>query len=222
MSAPAKFLFDVDFGKGGDAAGSHATITRAEHALKLAEAESAAYRNGVKAAEAQAKADEERRIAAAMDRIAESLAVLGRSTQGIEAKFETEAVDVAVAVAKKLASALLAREPLAEIAGMTTECLRHLVAAPHVAVRVNDGIYEAAAEKLNEVATACGFTGRLVVLAEPDIKPGDCHIEWADGGIKRDRDAIETEIGQSVRRYLQARTAIDPQAQEIWKGLSHE
>jgi flagellar assembly protein FliH len=217
MSALAKFLFDVDFAN-GDAAASHATITRAEHAVKLAEAESAAYRNGLETA----KADEERRIAAAMDRIAESLAVLSRSTQGLEAKFETEAVEVAVAVAKKLAAALLVREPLAEIAALTVECLRHLVAAPHVAVQVNDGLYEAAAAQLNQVATASGFAGRLVILADPEIKPGDCRIEWADGGIKRDREAIETEIGQSVRRYLQARTPIDPQAEEIWKGLSHE
>ncbi len=56
MKAPAKFLCDVYFANSGDS-GSHATITRADHALKLAEAEIAAYRNGFAAAEAQAKAD---------------------------------------------------------------------------------------------------------------------------------------------------------------------
>jgi len=220
MRAPAKFLFDVDFTNGGDSAPN--TITRAELALKLAEAETAAYRNGFAAAEVQAKADEQRRLAAALERIAEGLAHLGRSTQALEAKFETEAVDVAVAVAKKLAAALIAREPLAEIAALTVECLRHLVTAPHVAVRVNDGFYDDAAAELNKLAAAGGFDRRLVILADPEIEPGDCRIEWADGGIKRDYHEIETEIGQSVRRYLQARTTFDPQAQDIWKGLSHE
>ena len=34
---------------------------------------------------------------------------------------------------------------------------------------------------------ARGFEGRLVVLAEPEIAPGDCRIEWADGGVVRDQ-----------------------------------
>jgi hypothetical protein len=43
MGAPAKFLFDVDFAAGGE---REATVTLAEHATKLAEAEAAAQRRG--------------------------------------------------------------------------------------------------------------------------------------------------------------------------------
>ena len=41
-------------------------------------------------------------------------------------------------------------------------------------------------------------------MAEPDIAPGDCRIEWADGGVKRDLAAIEAAIGEAVARYLAA------------------
>ena len=44
MGAPAKFLFDVDFAKGADRKPVEPSITLAEHALKLAEAE-AVYRS---------------------------------------------------------------------------------------------------------------------------------------------------------------------------------
>jgi flagellar assembly protein FliH len=44
-----------------------------------------------------------------------------------------------------------------------------------------------------------------VVLAEPDVAPGDCHIEWADGGIKRDRVATEAAVVDAVARYVAAR-----------------
>ena len=51
---------------------------------------------------------------------------------------ETEAVDVAVAVARKLCSELIAREPLGEITALVADCFSHLVSTPHLVVRIND------------------------------------------------------------------------------------
>ncbi len=96
---------------------------------------------------------------------------------------ETEAVDVAVAVARKLCSELIAREPLGEITALVTDCFSHLVATPHLVVRINDALYEAAHDNIERMAAHSGFQGRLVILAEPTIATGDCRIEWADGGV---------------------------------------
>ena len=115
------------------------------------------------------------------------------------------AAKVAVAVARKLAPELIAREPFAELSALAAGCFRHLVAAPHVVVRVNDALQERARELLEETARAGGFDGRLVVLAEPEIAAGDCRIEWADGGVKRDRATIEGAIEEAVARYVAAR-----------------
>ncbi len=49
---------------------------------------------------------------------------------------------MAVAVASKLAPELIAREPLAEISALATECFGHLVKAPHVVVQIGAEIYE--------------------------------------------------------------------------------
>ena len=132
---------------------------------------------------------------------------LDKSLAGVEARLETEAVEVAVAVARKLAPELIAREPLAEMAALATNCFRHLVAAPHVVVRVNDALYETARQAIDEVVRRCGLESRLVVLAEPDIAPGDCRIEWADGGITRDSAATAAAIEEAVARYIEARLA---------------
>lgn len=202
MGATAKFLFDVDFGNGPEA---RPTITLAEHAAKLADAEAAAYRNGFAVAEAQALAESSHLTGTALGRIADAFDRLDSTLRAIEGKLEAEAVEVAVAVGRKLAPALLAQEPLAEIAALATDCFRHLVAAPHVVVRVNDALYAAARERLEEVVRASGFTGRLVVLAEPDVAPGDCRIEWADGGINRDSAAAQAAIEEAVGRYITAR-----------------
>ena len=43
------------------------------------------------------------------------------------------------------------------------------------------------------------------MLGEPDIADGDCRIEWADGGMTRDRAAAEALIAETVDRFVAAR-----------------
>ena len=74
-----------------------------------------------------------------------------------------------------------------------TACCRPLVAAPHAVVRVSDGLHQTAREELDKTTHACGFGGRLVVLAAPDIAPGDCRIEWTDDGEIEHRARAELE-----------------------------
>jgi flagellar assembly protein FliH len=202
MTATAKFLFDTDFGGGGAA---KPVITLADHAARLAQAEMAAYRNGYATAEAKARTDVQREAAAALARIAENVEHLRRGFAVLEARLEAEAVEVAVAVARKLSAELVRREPFAEISALVADCFRHLGEAPHVVVRVNDALYARAQDQLATIARDRGFEGRLVVLAEPEIAPGDCRIEWADGGVSRDRAAIAAEIEELIGRYLAAR-----------------
>jgi flagellar assembly protein FliH len=205
MSARAKFLFDLDFAAPHGAKDAAPTITAAAYEAALAEAEARGYRNGLAAAEAQARTQAERQTAHAFERVAAGLAGLAERLPAVEQRFEAEAVEVAVAVARKLASALIAEEPFAEIAALARSCFRELVAAPHVVVRVNDGLYATARERLDEIARALGFEGRLVVLGEAAIAPGDCRIEWADGGLVRDRAATEAAVAEAVGRYVAVR-----------------
>lgn len=202
MATKAKYLFDEDF-----ATGEKPTITLVEAERRRADAESQAYRKGFSAGEAKAQGEVAQRIAAALAVIADGLDRLNRALDGIEARLETEAVEVAVAVAGKLAPELIAREPMAEIAALATDCFRHLVTTPHIAVRVGADIHEAAKRELEGIASARGFEGRLLVTADESLTPGDCRIEWANGGINRDRAAVLSTIEDVVGRYVAARNA---------------
>ena len=194
MSAPAKYLFDVDFA----APRAPSTVALAEHSAALAEAETRGYRNGFTAAEAEAAAETARRLTIALERVATSLEKIAQGLTGIEHRLEAEAVEVAVAVARKLAPELIAHEPFAELSALVTDCFRHVTASPHVVVRVPDALYPQAHERLQDIARKVGFEGRLVVLAEPEMGPGDCRIEWADGGVTRDF-AVAQWLGDAAR-----------------------
>src|SRR5262249_35927871 len=128
-----------------------------------------------------------------------------------------EAVEVAVAVARKLAPELVAREPLGEITALAAACFRQLVATPHVVVRINDALHAPARQKLGEIARGCGLQARPGLMAEADNAPGDCRIEWADGGICRDRSATEKSIEEAVARYVAARQSPINQPDVPWR-----
>jgi len=203
MAAPAKFMFDMDF-SAPDRTRERAA-TPAEIAQAVAAAEARAYREGYDAGQREAKAESDRRVALALEEIKISVQDIAARYAGVEVRMETEAVDVAIAVARKLCGELIAAEPLGEITALVSDCFSHLVSTPHLVVRINDSLYEAAREKIERQATQSGFEGRLVILAEPEIATGDCRIEWADGGVVLERAAIEAKINELVGRYMASR-----------------
>jgi flagellar assembly protein FliH len=202
MSAPAKFLFDVDFAAPDK---KEKAATAAEIATMIADAEARAYRAGYDAGQREAKAESDRRAALALEEIGIAIKAIASGIGGIETRMETEAVDVAIAAARKLCAELIAREPLGEITALVADCFSHLVATPHLVVRINDALYDGAKTQIERLAAHAGFEGRLVILAEPSIATGDCRIEWADGGVVLDRAAIEAKISELVGRYLASR-----------------
>lgn len=203
MGAPAKFLFDLDFS--APEKGSPRAPSATEVAEQTASAEARGYRNGFEAAQREAGIATERRVAQALGDIGEAMNLVAARFGGVETRMETEAVEVAVAVARKLTGELLAGEPLAAVSALVSDCFRHLVATPHLVVRVNDALYDTARVEIEKRAKQSGFQGRLVILAEPDIAGGDCKIEWADGGVVLERAATEAKINELVGRYMASR-----------------
>jgi flagellar assembly protein FliH len=191
--APAKYLFDVEFDAGhrfGDLSGN----ARAA----IAEAEKTSFRAGFEAA----KQEGEQRCAAQLERIASEMHLAIGRLAAVETRLEREAIDVASAIARHLAPALIARQPLAEIEALVLDVLSHVRAAPHVAVRVSPEMAESAGARLEKIADEKGFANRLVILPDPAIQSGNCLIEWADGGVSRDTEATAARIEQAIQNYL--------------------
>jgi len=202
MAAPAKFLFDMDFSAPDR---RERAATSAEIAQQIAAAEGRAYRDGYDAALREAKVESDRRTALALEEIGIAMRGIAARYASIEVRMETEAVDVAIAVARKLCSELITREPLGEVTALVSDCFAQLVSTPHLVVRINESLYEAAHECIDRLAKQSGFAGRLVILAEPEIESGDCRIEWADGGVVLERAAIQAKIDELVGRYVASR-----------------
>jgi flagellar assembly protein FliH len=203
MTAQPKFMFDADFGP--NRRKDDPRITLVAHEAAIGEAEARGYANGLVAAEAQARTEAERRSAAALEQISRTLQQLAADLSSLERRVSVDAVEVALAVAHKLAPALIAKEPIAEVTQLAMGCFSELRNAPHIAVRVNGNVHSQVQELLSRLASAQGFEGRLIVLGDDAIAPGDCRLEWADGGMVRDTAATMALIEEAVGRYVTAR-----------------
>jgi flagellar assembly protein FliH len=198
---PVKFLFDDEFGD-ARSRGTRARLTAAEQAAAMKEAEAEGYRRGFAEASAESLAKIEHRTAVAAEKVAQAMGEISAGLKMLEARLEAEAVEVALAVSRQLAPGLIAREPVAEIERLVSGILTQVRSAPHVVVRLASDLVESASGRLMQLAEARGYTGRLVLLPEPGLAADDCRIEWADGGITRERAAIEARIHEAVARYL--------------------
>lgn len=217
-ATPARFLFDTDFSRpepppAAAAEPARPTIDLDQHLAELVAVEersrAEAFAEGREEGFAAGRLDAEARAAERLADAAESLVGVARTLlAGLDAErlaIEARALDLAVAAARRLAEHLVDREPLAEIRALLADCLGPLRKAPHLVVRLDARDAAALEPELARIARETGFEGRIVVLGEDEIARGDCRIEWADGGILRDRAALGDEIERTVDRWIEAR-----------------
>lgn len=178
------FLFENDFRRPN-------AQSEARTAAAIAEAEARAHARGLIEGRAEALAQAEARLADALTRLGLAAAGLLNQSDARDAEREEQAMTFAIALARTIAGDALEARPLAAVEEAARSALQHLRGVPHLVVRVHDGLVDAAEELMKRLARERGFEGRLVVLGEPDLPPGDARIEWADGGVVRERARIE-------------------------------
>lgn len=149
--------------------------------------------------------------ASAAQRQAEALGVLAQRVDALVgnvveavAPARTEAVTLAYVIALKIAQVLLQQYPRSEIEALIAQCVEEHKSEPHIVLRINDALHDDIRAFSDQITAARGFQGRIHVIGEPDIAPGDCTIEWADGGLERKLDGALRQIDQIVRGYLVA------------------
>ncbi|GLK76323.1 hypothetical protein GCM10008171_15770 [Methylopila jiangsuensis] len=203
-SKPAPFLFDRDFAAPAPKAPPPAVVALAEHEAALTQAEASGFRRGEAEGRRAMRDSDAARLVAAVETLGARLAASLDDADRRAREQERAGVDLALALARKLAGAAMARAPLAEIAAAAEACFAELRQAPHVAVRVAPALVESVKAELTAIAQTRGFAGRLIVLGDPDVAVGDARLEWADGGVVRDAAAVAAALETVIARHFAA------------------
>lgn len=179
-------MFDTDFS---------GNSRQAVDETALAEARAEGFRSG----QEQARREDEQQTGTLLAQLVRHCERLLAHQDERLAAIEAQAAQLAVATGRGLAGAALAEKPLAQLLGAARECLGHARHAPHLVVRVHESLVEAVETRIGGLVRETGFAGRLVVLGEPDIAPGDGKLEWADGGVAIDGSRLDAAIETAVR-----------------------
>ena len=212
MAQPARFTFDLDLGQRTIPSAPPAPTVPEELVAQLvAQAREDAYAEGLAAGERNAASMAAQTLAAAAGTLATQTAEMVAALDDASLAAKREAIELAASIGRKLALHLLARHPTVELEALIAECMQSLGGVPHLVVRCHPAI----ADEIRDIATAhmhtSGFSGRLIVMGDPDIRLGDGKLEWVDGGLVRDIGEISKDIDRKIMAFLAAARGRDNQ-----------
>ena len=212
MAQPARFTFDLDLGQRTIPSAPPAPTVPEELVAQLvAQAREDAYAEGLAAGERNAASMAAQTLAAAAGTLATQTAEMVAALDDASLAAKREAIELAASIGRKLALHLLARHPTVELEALIAECMQSLGGVPHLVVRCHPAI----ADEIRDIATAhmhtSDFSGRLIVMGDPDVRLGDGKLEWVDGGLVRDIGEISKDIDRKIMAFLAAARGRDNQ-----------
>jgi flagellar assembly protein FliH len=196
-----RFMFNLDFNDARNL--GREPPPPSFSADELSAAREVAQAAGFEAGRAEAMASVERRIADTLATIAQHLAVAGAEQADALGRIERQAIALCAGLLHKLFPEYQRRHGAEEVESLVRESLRIMVDEPRVVVRLNDGNLDALKQRVAAAASAAGFAGKVVLVGDEMVAPGDCTIEWADGGAERNGDSAWAEIDALVRRIVE-------------------
>lgn len=200
-----RFLFDQEFDDRGRPRPRAQAQTFGED--ELAAARSQAWADGHQAGSAETQQSIDAAAAQALQQVGAQIGDAVRQFGQFSDSWRRDAADIAVRVGRTMAERLMASQPLEEIEGMLTDCISDLHEEPRLVVRASGPIADQIADRIDDIAKAAGFEGHLVVLPDETMSDQDCRVEWAHGGVERNKAAMDAAIDQAVTAYLSAGSA---------------
>jgi flagellar assembly protein FliH len=196
---PSRFTFDLDLGRREERTrvmsdGAIADLVRKARLEGFAE--------GFAQGEGGTAAISAKRISDAAERLADRASGMIHALDEARATTVSEAAELALTIGRRLALHLIARQPAAELEALIEECLSSLEGTPHLVVRCHPELAEAIRATAEGRMAVSGFSGKLVVIADPDLAISDGRIEWADGGVVRDMGRVSAQIDRAIADFL--------------------
>lgn len=215
MAALQKFMFETRFdeaaasGKRPERRPPPKSVSMSEDDLAAVRAE--AHAAGRAEAAAEAKDAAETLAAQSLARIGERLGELApQMTSAVDA-VKRDAVTAALTALRKLVPHLAKEGDLADLEAVVTNCLTAVLEEPRVVVRLHDSMLDPIKERIADIAAKAGYDGKVVLVADDHLGPGDCRVEWADGGAERDTGWMWTQIEGVVERFFAGLSVAPPE-----------
>ena len=114
----------------------------------------------------------------------------------------TDAVRLTMQVIGKLLPAFSAQYALSEIERVVAQALEARRDEPRIAVIVPTQHLEPLKARLNALITEKAYAGKVILIADDNLAPTDCRVEWADGGAERLYERLFSQIESEFTKAI--------------------
>ena len=197
MAQVRKYGFDTEFAPDG------AVVREAPKKLtpeEIAAECSAAYERGKQDAVAQA----ERKVAAALEALADAASAVLTRLDTESAAMREEAARIALAAARQISGAALdafSAERAAAAVEAAMDALRH---QPRLLVKLPPADAEVLKTRIVAMCETHAYAGAILVRAEPSLRTGEVVIDWSDGVVSLSPAEAAERINTLVEAALAA------------------
>jgi flagellar assembly protein FliH len=211
MASAMKFLFENSFDAEEQTGGPAAPVTICQYTEQdLLSARSEGYADGEAAGRAAALAAIEQASQKTLAEIAAHLGNIGAQVVALRDQTIGEALKVVSAAIHKVVPELARRNAMNEIERLIRECLQAIYDEPRVVVRAHESVIAILHGRIDAMAAACGFNGKIVLFADEQLSEADCRVEWADGGAERNLGEMWKQIDAALVRVVEGAGAATP------------
>ena len=201
---PQKFTFDRRFDSTASTGNGHGygTAAKAKRSFTPEEVEAIkaeAFERGRGSLEAIAAQSQ----SMALSQIAEAAMTALNALDQMAAEARAEALSTGMLAARRIAEAALSRYPLDTLEETIAHCLAQAANEPRVVIRIGGDVADALKARIDALAQSIGFSGRIIVTADPHLSRADCRLEWSDGGAERDAASIAERIEAVLMRFIE-------------------
>lgn len=197
MTDAKKFLFDTnDFNKSQVSARE---VYTEEHLL-LAKTQSFALGKAEGAKEARQQQEE--RIAGLLQAALGLAEKLAQNEDRREVEKCIDAAKLALRITHKLLPQFSLRYALPEIEHVLLHAVEARKDEARIAVTIPTVHLEGLKARMDALALEKGYGGKVILLADDNLPPTDCRVEWADGGAERLYERLFSQIENEFAKAI--------------------
>lgn len=156
---------------------------------------------GHKAAWDEAIASVEKQTADSLELILEQLRALAPIAAETAEKSYAAAVEVAMAVCRKVVPTLCEQHAADEIRRLFEKNFHFLKEEPKITVRLNPSMADAVKPYIADLVKRESFAGKVAVVRDESIPAGNCKIEWKHGGVERTAQDVLKQTEELLKLY---------------------
>ncbi len=204
-SGGQKFMFDRSFDPGAAPRPPERkpiTLKPDEYDALKQETYEAGFAAGKKAQDD----DHARKLLAIMERVAARLDEAAALAEALRRQQENDATGLALAIARKILPDFAAKHGMGEIEAILSRTLAEMIHEPRLVVRVHEAQFDEVSTRIHAITAQKAYAGKVIVLADADVRPNDCRIEWADGGIERNAESTMKDIESALATDEESKT----------------